>query len=229
MILYVVTVALIDAVLGLITRRTHLGLDRIPRAGPIIVVSNHLSVSDPLVLGCALLRAGRRATFLAKAEVFTWPVVGAAMRVTGQIPVSHTTDPSGALQPALAALARGSVVAMYPEGRVTTEPDYRPMAEARTGAVRLALAAGCPIVPIAQWGAHHLLSREHTSSLTRPLRFLGRLRRDRVPRRPTVTVLIGDPIEVHELQASCGPDGNLRAGTQLVMDRIRALVTHIAD
>jgi 1-acyl-sn-glycerol-3-phosphate acyltransferase len=225
---YGVVITVVDGVLGLTTRRTHLHLDRLPRTGPIVVVSNHLSISDPLVLGCAVRRAGRRATFLVKAEVFSWPVVGGLIRRTGQIPVRRGLDPQAAVAPALQALANGWVVALYPEGRITTEPDYRPLAEWRTGAVRLALTAGCPIVPIAQWGAHQLVSRDHRSSLTRRLRFLGRLRPGRVPRRPTVTVIAGEPIDVAELRTAAGPDDDLRAATDLVMHRVRLLLAEIA-
>jgi 1-acyl-sn-glycerol-3-phosphate acyltransferase len=224
---YGVVITVVDGVLGLTTRRTHLHLDRLPRTGPIVVVSNHLSISDPLVLGCALRRAGRRATFLVKAEVFGWPVVGWLIRRTGQIPVRRGLDPQAAVPQALRALANGWVVALYPEGRITTEPDYRPLAEWRTGAARLALTAGCPIVPMAQWGAHRLVSREHTSSLNRRLRFLGRLRPGRVPRRPTVTVIAGEPIDVAELRTAAGPDDDLRAATDLVMHRVRLLLAEI--
>lgn len=228
MTLYSVVVAVVDGVLGLTTRREHTGLERVPRQGPAVVVSNHLSLSDPLVLACALRRAGRRATFLAMAEAFSWPVVGGLLRRTGQIPVRRSSDPQAAVAPALAALAAGWVVALYPEGRITTEPDYRPLPTARSGAVRLALAADCPIVPVAQWGAHRLVTREHSSSLTRPLRWFGRLRRGRVPRRPTVRVLVGEPVTAAQLREAVGPDGDLRAATDLVMSRVRHQLARIA-
>jgi 1-acyl-sn-glycerol-3-phosphate acyltransferase len=226
--LYSVVVTLADAALGLTTRRRHLGVERIPRTGPAVVVSNHLSISDPLVLACALRRAGRRGTFLAMAEAFSWPVVGGLLRRTGQIPVRRGVDPAAALAPALDALAAGWVVALYPEGRVTTEPDYRPLARGRTGAVRLAIAAGCPIVPVAQWGAHRLVTREHSSTLTRRVRFLGLLRSGRVPRRPTVTVIVGEPVTAAQLREMAGPDGDLQAATDLVMSRVRLLLGQIA-
>jgi 1-acyl-sn-glycerol-3-phosphate acyltransferase len=150
------------------------------------------------------------------------------LRATGQIPVRRSVDPAAALAPALAALTAGWVVALYPEGRITTEPDYRPMARGRTGAVRLALDAGCPIVPVAQWGAHRLVTREHRSSLTRRLRFLGRLRPNRVPRRPTVTVIVGEPITAAQLREMAGPERDLKAATDLVMHQVRLLLGRIA-
>jgi len=227
--LYGSIVFVVDAFLGLLTRREHRGVGNVPDDGPAVVVSNHLSVSDPLVLGCALRRAGRQATFMAMAEAFRWPFVGGLLRRTGQIPVVRgAATAAEALAPALDALAQGRVVALYPEGKVTTEADYRPLLQARTGAVRLALTAGCPVVPVAQWGAHRLVTRDHESSLTRRVRWLGRLRPDRVPRRPMVTVLVGEPITPEALRAAAGPENDLRAATDLVMARIRTLLAEIA-
>jgi 1-acyl-sn-glycerol-3-phosphate acyltransferase len=227
--LYGVLVAMIDAILGLATRRSHRGIENVPAQGPAIVVCNHLSISDPLVLGCALRRAGRRATFMVMAEAFRWPVVGGLLRRTGQIPVVRgSASAAEAMAPALQALADGRVVVLYPEGRVTTAPDYRPLLQARTGAVRLALSAGCPVIPVAQWGAQLLVDREHQSSLTRPVRWLGRLRPGRVPRRPTVQVAVGPALSPDELRAAAGPYGDLRAATDLVMARIRDLLAQIA-
>ena len=228
MILYTVAVTLVDAVLGLLTRREHRHVERIPRSGAVVVVSNHLSVSDPLVLASALRRVGRRGTFLVMAEAFAWPVLGWMLRRTGQISVRRDRDPAAALQPALDALGRGWAVALYPEGRITTEPDYRPMPVARTGAVRLALTADCPIVPVAQWGAHRLLTREGTSSLVRPLRWLGRLRPGRLTRRPTVVVLAGEPITPTRLRASVLDPEDLHAMTAVVMAEVRDLLSEIA-
>lgn len=227
--LYAVLAVPVDALLGLATRRSHRGLEHVPRTGAAVVVSNHLSVSDPLVLACALRRAGRRATFLAMVEAFSWPVAGWVLRRTGQVPVDRCgTAGAQAMAPALEALRQGRLVALYPEGRVTTEPDYRPLPTARTGAVRLALAAGCPVVPVAQWGAHRLVTREHASTLTRPVRWFGWLRRARVPRRPVVRVLVGPPVTAAELRAAAGPEGDLHAATDLVMRRIRLQLAEIA-
>ena len=119
-------------------------------------------------------------------------------------------------------------MAIYPEGRITTEPDYRPMSDVRTGAVRLALTADCPIVPVAQWGAHRLLTREGTSSLVRPLRWLGRLRPGRLSRRPTVIVAVGEPITPVQLRSRVADPEDLRQMTVAVMDELRVLLAEIA-
>lgn len=228
--LYRPVVGILDLALRMATRRRYAGLDRIPATGPAVVVCNHLSVADPLVLGTAVHRAGRDAAFLAKAEVFDIPVLGPLLRRTGQIPVHRgSADAAAALEPALAALRSGRLVVIYPEGRITTDPDYRPMPDARTGAVRLALAAGCPVVPVAQWGAHRLVTREHASTWTRPPRWFGWLRPGRQRRRADVDLLVGEPVGVDELRALTDPAGrpDLHAGTALVMRRVGALLDRI--
>lgn len=248
--LHTVVLAVVDRLLGVVSRRRHLGVERVPVTGPVLVVSNHLSVVDPLVLACALRRSGRRATFLAMVEAFSWPVVGWLLRRTGQIPVRRAVEAGrdDALVPALERLLAGECVALYPEGRITTRTDSRLMPRGRTGAVRLALAAGCPIVPVAQWGAQELWSRDRGSRLLPLTRVRGR--RVLLPRRPRVTLVVGEPIGARELRERCGsgesPEGvgadvpplherlavrdvaGLREGTALVMERIAGLLEEIA-
>lgn len=228
MSLYSVGVLAIDGALGAVTQRVHFGLENIPSEGALVIVCNHLSMADPLVLAAALRRGGRRGTFLVMAEAFRWPVVGTLLRWTGQIPVTREKNAAAALAPAFAALEQGRAVALYPEGRITREADYRPEREVHTGAVRLALRADCPIVPTAQWGAHHLLTREGASSLTRAPRLLGWVRQGRVPRRPLTYFVAGRPIQAQELRRAAGDAGDLDAATDLVMDRIRVMLAGVA-
>ena len=87
------------------------------------------------------------------------------LRGTGQIPVQrHTTDASLALHAAVEALEKGEMVAIYPEGTVTREPDKWPMV-AKTGVARLALLSGAPVIPVAQWGAQEILDSYRTPGL----------------------------------------------------------------
>ena len=84
-----------------------------------------------------------------------------ALRRVGFIPVKRgSRDAADALTPAAEALAAGELVAIFPEGRVTRDPDHWPE-RARTGAVRLALRTGAPIVPVALTGAHRVAGRRH--------------------------------------------------------------------
>ena len=131
------------------------GLDNVPRQGAAIFACNHVSYLDPLALAYAIRRAGRRPRFLAKSELFR-PPLGWALRAAGQIEVRRgTMRAPAALDRALEVLGRGGVVAIFPEGTVTTNPDLQPMAP-KSGAVRLALRAGAPVIPCAVWGTANI-------------------------------------------------------------------------
>ena len=101
--------------------------------------------------------------------MFRWPGVGALARATGQIPVAAGPSAAEALDRASQRLEKGQLVALYPEGRLTSEPDQMP-GPARTGAARLALRhPGAPVIPIGTWGpkqgTEHIWHR-HTACLS---------------------------------------------------------------
>lgn len=176
--------AVLRPLLILLTVRRWQGTENIPRAGGVIIVSNHISVVDPLTLAHLLYDNGRIPRFMGKAELFSWPVVGAVMRGAGQIPVDrHGPDAALAMRDAVRALSAGECVVIYPEGTVTKAEDYWPMS-ARTGAARLALLTGAPVVPVAQWGPHRILGRDR-----RP-RLLDRRSRH------TISILVGPAVDL---------------------------------
>jgi 1-acyl-sn-glycerol-3-phosphate acyltransferase len=140
------------------------GLEHIPDEGPAIVACNHASYLDPLANAYGVMRAGRRPRFLAKVELFRIPVVGMAFRGAKQIPVDRSRRDGSALAAAQRAIADGEIVVVYPEGTVTTRADHLPM-QGKTGAVRLALATGAPIVPMASWGSHPVWQKSGRGSL----------------------------------------------------------------
>ena len=114
----------------------------LPPEGPAVLVANHVSGLDPLVLIAA---ADRPLRFLIAREQyfrfgFQW-----LFRAVGCIPVDRTGRPERALREAYAALRAGEVVAIFPHGRIhlPDDPPRRP----KGGAARLALAIGCPLVP----------------------------------------------------------------------------------
>jgi 1-acyl-sn-glycerol-3-phosphate acyltransferase len=139
-------------------------LDRIPRQGPVIVACNHASYLDPFANAYAVIEAGRRPRFLAKVELFEIPVVGMVLRGANQIPVARGRRDGSALLAAERSLAQGEAVVIYPEGTVTSRDDHLPM-EGKTGTVRLALATGAPIVPMASWGSHPVWQKSGRGSL----------------------------------------------------------------
>lgn len=139
-------------------------LQHIPPTGPAIVACNHISYLDPIGNAMAVIEAGRRPRFLAKTDLFAIPVVGTALRGANQIPVDRSSGDLTPLRSAEAALGRGEVVVIYPEGTVTKNPDSLPM-QGKTGAVRLSLASGVPITPMASWGSQAVWQKSGRGSL----------------------------------------------------------------
>lgn len=189
------------------------GLDRIPRYGPAIIACNHLSYLDPLANAYAVVKAERRPRFLAKEELFGIPLVGRALRGAGQIPVRRGTQGRPPLARAEAALARGEVVVIYPEGTVTTRRDHLPMA-AKTGAIRLSLSTGVPITPMASWGSAAVWQKSGRGSLR--------------PGRP-VWVKCGAAYDPRVDDGEGEDRAAVRTLTQRLMDRLTDLTIDLRD
>ena len=145
-----------------------------------------MSNIDPVVVGEAVWRLGRAPRFLAKASLFSVPAVGGLLRVLGQIPVERGGASRGAipLSAAKRLLAEGQGVIVYPEGSLTRDPDLWPM-RGKTGAARLALQLGLPVIPMAHWGAQTLMPVNTTRIRLRP--------------RARVQVIFGDPVDLSDL------------------------------
>jgi len=184
------------------------GLERIPRSGPALIACNHASYLDPIANAYAVVKAGRRPRFLAKEELFHAPVLRWALPALRQIPVRRGVGDRSPLVAAEGALADGQVVVVYPEGTVTTRPDGLPM-EGRTGLVRLALAAGVPILPMASWGSAEVWQKSGPGSLR--------------PRRP-VWVRVGDPIDLTARREEISDRTAVRSMTAQVMGALESLV-----
>jgi 1-acyl-sn-glycerol-3-phosphate acyltransferase len=181
------------------------------RHGPLILAANHVSPVDPFVMTAACRRAGLAPRFLATGGIFRAPVVGAVMRWSGHIRVErNSARVAQALPDAAAALAAGSVVLVYPEGRIGLDPWMWPE-RGKTGAARMAALSGAPVVPVAQWGAHEVLP------YTSPVGLAASLWRA-VRRRPVVWVRFGEPVDLSGLTGSAGARA-MRA-TRLIIEGI---------
>ena len=151
-------VGVVRPLLVLLTRRDWQGGANLPRSGGCVVAANHVSDFDPLVVAHFIVDNGRLPRFLGKAEVFAVPVIGRILTSAGHIPVHRrSADAAHAFAAAVEAVRAGRCVVVYPEGTITRDPDMWPMT-GRTGAVRIALATGCPLVPVAQWGPQRVLA-----------------------------------------------------------------------
>jgi 1-acyl-sn-glycerol-3-phosphate acyltransferase len=144
-------VVVVYPVASLLFRLRYRHADRIPAAGGVLLVANHVSVLDPLACGRLVWDSGRVPHFLAKESVFKG-LAGTILRAAGQIPVSRgTSAASSSVHAAKATLDDGGVVVIYPEGSVTRDPDWWPM-QSRSGVARLALTTEAAVLPVAQWG-----------------------------------------------------------------------------
>jgi 1-acyl-sn-glycerol-3-phosphate acyltransferase len=152
---YHVVCGLIDLSLYAVTRRWH-GPARLPAEGPLLVAPNHVSILDPVVIACAVLRRGRIPRFVTTAEVFDTRVVGPVLRYFDHIPLDRRTrGDADRLRPIEEALRAGECVVLYPEGRLTTDPDLRPV-RGQPGIALVAARTGAPIVPVGHWGSHRV-------------------------------------------------------------------------
>ncbi len=223
-VLYAVAAAIVGAATALFSRlqverqRGRRTLARKIPAGGVIVISNHTSYADGVLLILAARRMGRSLRMLATAGVFRAPILGPLITKLGFIPVKRgTSQAAESLAPAIEALHAGEAVGMFPEGRLTRDERKWPE-RAKTGVVRLALASGAPIVPVAMEGSHQVVRG----------RFILPALIVNVVRRPKVAVRVGEPIDVRQLM-SIGPTTDptpdeIRLATDQVMARLIVLV-----
>lgn len=216
-LVYRALVVVVRMIAPLLTKRRWLGGEHVPERGGAIVVANHIGNYDVITLGDYLIANGRYPRYLGKAEIWKVPVLGWLARQARQIPVErHTARAKDSLQHARAALEAGDLVAIYPEGTITKDPDGWPM-RARTGAARLALATGVPVVPVGQIGAEHVLGGHQLQ-----FRKLFSLRR-----RP-VTVMAGPPVDLTDMGIVEDPtDEQLREATARIMSDVTDLVAEL--
>lgn len=191
------------------------GQEHLPKTGGALVVVNHVSYVDPLTFARFVWDSGRIPRFLAKDSLFGLFFVGTVLRGAKQIPVSRgTVDAQKSIEHAVAALADGEVVCIYPEGTVTKDPDYWPMI-GRTGVARLALSSDAPVIPVAQWGPQRAVDVD--LKLYRPL-----------PRHEAYC-LAGPPIDLSAYRGRPLTADLLREVTDEIMTAIRDLLAEVRD
>jgi len=127
------------------------GVENLPSRGPIILAANHLTEFDMFPMQFAIPRP---IFFMGKEELFRNPLLDLIIRNLGAFPVQRGARDEWALQHALRVLEHGQVMGIYPEGKRSRGHGLLP---AKTGAARLAIAAGCPVVLMAVDGTQHLL------------------------------------------------------------------------
>lgn len=183
------------------------GREKVPPTGGLILATNHISYADPLVFARFVWDCGRVPRFLVKEGLFRAFFVGRVLTGAKQIPVRRgTADAQHSLRDAVAALERGECVCIYPEGTVTRDPDFWPMA-ARTGVARIALSSDVPVVPVAQWGPQESVDFYH--------------RRFRLFPRKDAVCQAGPPVDLSAYRNRPLTGDLLREVTDVIMGAVR--------
>jgi len=152
------------------------GEENIPRKDGAILAINHIGYLDFALTGTAALPAGRYVRFMAKKEIFDNRIAGPLMRGMHHINVDRSNG-SASFVTALRALKAGEIIGIFPEGTVSTSFEIK---ELKSGAVRLAMGAGVPIIPTIVWGSQRIWTKGVKRNL----------KRNNFP----ITVRFGEPI-----------------------------------
>jgi 1-acyl-sn-glycerol-3-phosphate acyltransferase len=195
---------LLGPLLRLLFRPRVTGLEHIPATGGAIVAANHVSFLDPLVLPLVVPR--RRVMFLTKVKYIDKPVLYWFLRGAGVIPV-QSDEPGaagGAVASGVQAVRDGRLVGIFPEG--TRSRDGR-LHRGKTGAARIAIEAGVPVIPVGISGTERAFPPGA-----------------RLPRPRAVQVRFGPPVRLAAPDGATAPDTALsRRATDQIMEAIRAL------
>lgn len=152
------------------------GASNVPTRGGAVLVINHLGYFDFAYAGLAARPSGRLVRFMAKDAVFAHRIGGPLMRGMHHIPVDRTAG-AASFRAAVSALKAGEIVGVFPEATISRSFELKAF---KSGAVRMAQAAGVPVLPMIIWGSQRVWTKGQ------PLR-LGRAR---VP----ITLSVGEPI-----------------------------------
>ena len=207
---WTVVVAIVEPTVLVLTKRDWIDGEKIPATGGCVVAVNHISHLDPLTLGYFLYAHGRLVRYLTKEALFRTPLLKYIARDAKQIPVTRMSEGAAtAFKKAVEAVDAGECIGVYPEGTITKDPGGWPM-RGKTGAARIALATGCPVIPVGQWGVQDLLP----AYSTRPHPF---------PRK-TTSYKVGDPVDLSDLIGKPLTNEVLHQATDRIMAAITVLV-----
>ena len=158
------------------------GTEHIPRTGGAVLAINHISYVDFIMAGYAAREAGRLVRYMAKRETFDHAITGPVMRSLGHISVDRA-DGQASYDEALRYLREGELVGLFPEATISRSFLVK---ELKSGAVRMALDADVPLVPLVLWGTQRLATKDHPRDLSR---------------HKTISVTVGEPLDPHGASA----------------------------
>ena len=152
------------------------GQDNVPRKGGAVLAINHISYVDFIMAGYGARWSKRLVRFMAKRETFDHPVSGPLMRSMRHISVDRQ-DGQASYDEAVRYLEAGEVVGVFPEATISRSFLIKDL---KTGAVRMAAAAGVPLVPVVLWGTQRLITKDHPRDFSR---------------HKTISVTMGEPLD----------------------------------
>jgi 1-acyl-sn-glycerol-3-phosphate acyltransferase len=145
-------------------RFTITGEDHVPTRGGAVMAINHVGYLDFMFAGFAAQKSRRLVRFMAKKEVFDHRLSGPLMRGMKHIPVDRLGDAADSYRLAVEALRRGEIVGVFPEATISESWELK---EFKTGAARMAMEAGVPLLPCVIWGSQRIFTKGHPRDLTR--------------------------------------------------------------
>jgi 1-acyl-sn-glycerol-3-phosphate acyltransferase len=182
---------------GALGLRFHVtGDEHVPARGGAVVAMNHVSYLDFALVGYAFRPKKRVVRFMAKKEVFDHRVSGPLMRGMRHIPVDREAG-ADSYRAAVDALRRGELVGVFPEATISQSFELK---EFKTGAVRMALEAGVPVLPAIVWGSQRIWTKNRKKDLRRGTE---------------IRVVLGEPYE---------PAGDPVAATEELKKRMQVLL-----
>jgi 1-acyl-sn-glycerol-3-phosphate acyltransferase len=177
------------------------GAHHVPRTGPVVLASNHVSYLDFIFAGWGARPSKRLTRFMAKEAVFNHKVSGPLMRGMKHIPLDREAG-SASFREAMRALKAGQVVGVFPE--VTISRSFT-VKEIKSGAVRMAVSTKAPVVPVAVWGTQRMWTK-------------GR-KRQLLKRRVPILVYVGEPMYPQRGEDPEAQAAELRRRMQDLLDR----------
>jgi 1-acyl-sn-glycerol-3-phosphate acyltransferase len=189
---------------GLGIRFTVTGAEHVPRTGGAVMAINHVGYLDFTFAGLAAQPANRLVRFMAKKEVFDHKLSGPLMRAMKHIPVDRYGQGADSYQAAVKAVAGGEIVGVFPEATISTSYELK---EFKTGAARMAMEAGVPLLPCVIWGSQRIFTKGRKKDLTRGT---------------PITIAVGEPFTPDPAADPLAVTAELKARMSVLLDQARA-------